>query len=92
MSAFGGKQTSARVASMTAFEVKPGIIRTAGSVVLSLHHSDDLKKSPRFGRAKFFRNYDRSGLYHVLADRTAASGPSCKYTALSMARACSAIF
>ena len=51
---------------MTAFEVKPGIIRTAGSVVLSLHHSDDLKESPRFGRAKFFRNYDRSGLNHVL--------------------------
>ena len=66
MSAFGGKADIGSRGVNDCFRGKAGIIRTAGSVVLSLHHSDDLKESPRFGRAKFFRNYDRSGLYHVL--------------------------
>jgi ATP dependent DNA ligase domain len=35
-------------------------------VFLSLRHSHDVQKSPRFGGAKFLRNHDRSGLNHVL--------------------------
>ena len=35
-------------------------------MILSLRQPDDVQKSPRFGRAKFFRNHDRSGLNHVL--------------------------
>jgi hypothetical protein len=35
-------------------------------VFLSLRHPHDVQKSPRFGRAKFFRNHDRSGLNYVL--------------------------
>ena len=33
---------------------------------VSLRHPHDVQKSSRFGRAKFVRNHDRSGLNHVL--------------------------
>ena len=44
-------------------------------MILSLRQPDDVQKSPRFGRAKFFRNHDRSGLNHVLGRLYCCVGP-----------------
>ena len=53
------------IAAMTALEAKRRIIRSRGQCV---------QKSPRFGRAKFFRDHDRSGLNHVPGRRYCCVG------------------
>ena len=55
-----------------------------------LRDPDDMQKPLRFCGTKFVRNHGHSSLNHVFG--RAASGPSRKYTTLSMARACSPIF
>jgi len=74
LSAYDPKQTSALHCGNDCFGGKASHHPQPRSVFLSLRHPHDVQKSPRFGRAKFFRNHDRSGLNHVPGRRYCCVG------------------